>query len=144
MVNNAGVMGEREGWQTCLNINLQGVLLGCDEMFRRATGATTEATTGHPKFTVVNIASILGLFTGHEPKGWAYNTSKCAVVVASRAMANVHKSVRVMCLCPSVTRTPILEGCSQGELEKMRKDVGGFMEAKQVNKCDYFNQVLYI
>ena len=136
VVNNAGVMGEREGWQTCLDINLQGVLLGCNEMFGRATDpASKDMGLRQPQFTVVNIASILGLFTGHEPKGWAYNTSKCGVVVASRAMANVNKSVRVMCLCPSVTRTPILDGCSPGELETMKKDVGGFMEAKQVHTC---------
>ena len=94
------------------------------------TGATSVDTQG--QFTVINVSSILGLFTGHEPEGWAYNTSKCGVVVATRAMATVHKSVRVMCLCPSVTKTPILEGCSHAELDQMKKDVGGFMDSKQV------------
>ena len=28
MVNNAGVMGEKEGWRLCMDINLKGVLHG--------------------------------------------------------------------------------------------------------------------
>ena len=89
LVNNAGVMGEREGWKLCLDINLYGVLLGCDQMFRRATpsdhrGSPEEAPAEDPQLTVINVASILGLFTGHEPKGWAYNASKSGVVVATR------------------------------------------------------------
>ena len=32
-----------------------------------------------------------------------------------------------MCLCPSVAQTPILAGCTQSELDKMKEDVGGFM-----------------
>ena len=35
--------------------------------------------------------------------------------------------VKVMCLCPSVAKTPILAGCTQSELDKMKEDVGGFM-----------------
>ena len=57
--------------------------------------------------------------------------------IFSRAMISVNKSVRVMCLCPSVTRTPILDGCTQQELDKMKNDVGGFMESKQVLRTSY-------
>ena len=85
LVNNAGVMGEREGWKLCLDINLYGVLLGCDQMFKRATPSVDcSSPTEDPQLTVINVASILGLFTGHEPKGWAYNASKSGVVVATR------------------------------------------------------------
>ena len=35
LVNNAGVMGEKEGWKLCLDINLYGLLFGCNEMFDR-------------------------------------------------------------------------------------------------------------
>ena len=86
LVNNAGVMGEREGWKLCLDVNLYGVLLGCDQMFKRATPSddSPEAPAEDPQLTVINVASILGLFTGHEPKGWAYNASKSGVVVATR------------------------------------------------------------
>ena len=33
----------------------------------------------------------------------------------------------MMCLCPSVAQTPILEGCTNEEISKMSKDVGGIM-----------------
>ena len=37
---------------------------------------------------VVNVASILGLFCGTQPKGYQYNTSKSAVVTLSRCIGN--------------------------------------------------------
>ena len=41
--------------------------------------------------TIVNVASILGLFNVQQPKGWAYNTSKSAVVTASRCISGNEK-----------------------------------------------------
>ena len=38
----------------------------------------------------------------------------------------------MLCLCPSVTQTPILAGCTATELADMRREVGGFMEPGQV------------
>ena len=38
-----------------------------------------------------------------------------------------------MCLCPSVAQTPILGGCTQAELDKMKEDVGGFMTPEFVS-----------
>ena len=38
----------------------------------------------------------------------------------------------MLCLCPSVTQTPILAGCTATELADMRREVGGFMEPDQV------------
>lgn len=35
--------------------------------------------------------------------------------------------VKVMCLCPSVAQTPILSGCTEAEIAKMKADVGGLM-----------------
>ena len=35
--------------------------------------------------------------------------------------------VSVLCLCPSVAKTPILGGCTEQEISKMKKDVGGLM-----------------
>lgn len=123
LVNNAGVMGEKEGWQKCIDINLCGVLNGTTVALDKSTNWTT----------VVNVASILGLFCAQQPKGWAYNTSKSAVVTASRCIgANTNKSVKVLCLCPSVAATPILEGCTEQELQEMRTNVGGFMSVQQV------------
>ena len=43
--------------------------------------------------TVVNIASILGLFNTTQPKGFHYNTSKSAVVTLTRCIGNKVKNV---------------------------------------------------
>lgn len=109
--------------------------------------------------TVVNVASILGLFCAQQPKGWAYNTSKSAVVTASRCIGHGIKHIRMvrarsllrpplytyystysrvvifilqLCLCPSVAATPILNGCTAEEIKEMKKKVGGLMTASQV------------
>ena len=37
-----------------------------------------------------------------------------------------------MCLCPSVAQTPILSGCSEAEIAKMKEDVGGLMSPEFV------------
>ena len=51
---------------------------------------------------VVNVASILGLFCGTQPKGYQYNTSKSAVVTLSRCIGN---KVRT-CTIPYHTSVP--------------------------------------
>ena len=40
--------------------------------------------------------------------------------------------VKVMCLCPSVAQTPILSGCTEAEIAKMKEDVGGLMSPEFV------------
>ena len=139
LVNNAGVMGEKEGWKLCLDINLMGVVHGTNNAIKRM-----RKDEGGIGGVVVNVASILGLFCGTQPKGWQYNTSKSAVVTLSRCLgntANYNKTgVRILCLCPSVTKTPILNGCTEEELKNMKKEVGGFMSPDAV--ADAFIQLL--
>ena len=59
-VNNAGVMGEKEGWKKCMDINLNGVLNGLHV-------ASEKAAPSRP-VTIINVASILGLFNAKQPK----------------------------------------------------------------------------
>jgi len=131
LVNNAGVMGEKEGWRLCMDINLTGVMNGATLAFEKM-GASSGGEGG----VVVNIASILGLFCAEQPKGFQYNTSKSGVVTLSRCMGNKsyfeREKVRVLCLCPSVAQTPILEGCTESEIQDMKKDVGGIMSPDHV------------
>merc|ERR1711988_1057198 len=126
-INNAGVMGEKEGWRLCLDINLTGVLNGIDIM--------SQKSPEHHSVTVVNVASILGLFNVQQPKGWAYNVSKSAVVNSTRCMASSWKNIRMLCLCPSVTLTPILKDCTQDEVKEMGQQVGGLMTPTEVGKA---------
>ena len=34
-MNNAGVMGEKEGWRLCMDINLNGVIYGSNLAFQK-------------------------------------------------------------------------------------------------------------
>lgn len=81
-------MGEKEGWEKCMNINLSGVLNGINVV---ASNCCKER-----EVTILNVASILGLFNAQQPKGWAYNTSKSAVVTATRCMATAWPNVRMV------------------------------------------------
>ena len=58
-VNNAGVMGEKEGWKKCMDINLNGVLNGL--------AVASEKAAATKPVTVINVASILGLFNAKQP-----------------------------------------------------------------------------
>jgi len=131
LVNNAGVMGEKEGWRLCLDINLTSVMqastLAVEKMGKSSGGAGG---------TIINIASILGLFCAQQPKGFPYNVSKSGVVTMTRCMGSkdfyAREGVRVLCLCPSVAQTPILEACTPQEISKMSQDVGGIMSPDHV------------
>ena len=87
-------------------------------------------------YSILQVSSILGLFNAHQPKGWAYNVSKSAVVSFVRCLGGgeAETGVRVLGLCPSVADTPILDGCSTEELDKIRRDVGGIMDKEQVRR----------
>ncbi len=98
IVNNAGVLGEKEGWKTCMDVNLTGVINGCElarngrcgDEVPQPQGATAisffsmNKANGGRGGIVVNVASILGLFNARQPKSWAYNASKNAVVTLTR------------------------------------------------------------
>ena len=61
---------------------------------------------------------------------------------ATRCMAAAmdERSIRIMCLCPSIASTPILQTFSTDEIAEMKQNVGGFMTPEAVG--DAFMQVL--
>lgn len=108
LVNNAGVehaallhQTTEAEWDRVLNVNLKGVFLLSRQvlplMMRGGGGA------------VVNVGSISGLL------GWpayaAYAASKGGVVQLTRQMAVDYAPhhIRVNCVCPGTTRTPLIE-----------------------------------
>jgi meso-butanediol dehydrogenase/(S,S)-butanediol dehydrogenase/diacetyl reductase len=105
MVNNAGVAREGtvteatlDDWERTMAVNAGGAFHGC-----RAALPHLVATKG----SIVNTASVSGL--GGDWSLAAYNASKGAIVNLTRALALDHgrDGVRVNCVCPSYTVTPM-------------------------------------
>ena len=107
MVNNAGIAPEGsvtelplEVWERTLAVNAGGVFHGS-----RAAIPHLRQTRG----SIVNTASVSGL--GGDWGLSFYNASKGAIVNFTRALALDHgrAGIRVNCVCPSFTKTPMTE-----------------------------------
>ncbi len=108
LYNNAGIGMYRPfletseaDWDTVLDNDLKSVFLGCKrvipELLKRGGGV------------IVNTASEIGI-TGARNYG-AYCAAKGGVVQITRALAIEFgdRNIRVNCVCPGVTLTPMLE-----------------------------------
>lgn len=121
MVNNAGVAPEGkvteatlQEWEQTMAINAGGVFHGC-----RAAMPHLIESGG----CIVNTASVSGL--GGDWGLSFYNASKGAIINFTRALALDHgpDGVRVNCVCPSFTLTPMT-----AEMQKDRKLLAKFRE----------------
>jgi NAD(P)-dependent dehydrogenase (short-subunit alcohol dehydrogenase family) len=108
LVNNAGVEHAaplhetaEEDWDRVLGVNLKGVFL----LSRQVLPVMLRAGGG----AVVNVGSISGLLGW--PASAAYAASKGGVVQLTRQMAVDYgrQNIRVNCVCPGTTRTPLNE-----------------------------------
>jgi NAD(P)-dependent dehydrogenase (short-subunit alcohol dehydrogenase family) len=106
--NNAGISlykpfseTNEEDWDRVINTNLKGVFLGCkygvQQMLKQGGGV------------IINTASEIGLVGAKNYS--AYCASKGGVIQLTRALALelADKNIRVNCLCPGTTMTPLLE-----------------------------------
>lgn len=126
LVNNAGVnprgtvvTTSETQWDRVLAVNLKATFLlskyAIPEMVRRGGGC------------VVNIASVNGLVAFENEV--AYDASKGGLVMLTRSMALDHAKdgVRVNCICPGITDTPMFKRTistysdQQAFLEKVKK-----------------------
>jgi NAD(P)-dependent dehydrogenase (short-subunit alcohol dehydrogenase family) len=108
LINNAGVhrLGTaeattREIWDAVMEANLYGTFLGCKKaipLLRRRGGGA-----------IVNLSSIAGI--RGVPGQVAYATTKGAILTLTLALAADHVGdrIRVNCVCPGATETPIIE-----------------------------------
>ncbi|CAL1675055.1 unnamed protein product [Lasius platythorax] len=100
LVNNAGVLNERYKWEQMIDINVTALIrssyLALDHMGRYKGGKGG---------VIVNISSIAGLTM--FPVIPVYTASKYAVLGFSQSLAGLHDKtgVRVLILCPGVTKT---------------------------------------
>jgi NAD(P)-dependent dehydrogenase (short-subunit alcohol dehydrogenase family) len=108
LFNNAGISVVKyvdetteEEWDRVMNVNVKSIFLACREVvpiMRRQGGGA-----------IVNTASITGLTA--QVGTPAYAASKGAVVNLTRALAvdHGHENIRVNCVCPGITETPMLQ-----------------------------------
>lgn len=133
--NNAGI-GKRvpltemteDNWQQVIDVDLKSVFLGS----KHAIAAMRQSGGG----TIINTASIYGL-VGAEGVG-AYNAAKGGVVLLTKNMALDHAkdNIRVNCICPGHTETPILdalrEDVAMHEEIKRRYPMGRFARPEEI------------
>ncbi len=117
VVNNAGMVGssniehvELDAWQRVLDVNLTGVMLGCQHAVR-----VMKDNPGGPSGSIVNVSSTTA-FTA-VPGDVAYVASKGAVRSMTRSIAvycgQLGYGIRCNALVPGATDTGIIEAASQ-------------------------------
>jgi len=109
LFNNAGIIRRatvadtsEEDWDAVMQVNVKGVFL----LSRHAVPVMVRSGGG----VIVNTASVWGLVGG--ARAAAYCASKGAVVLLTKSMAIDHgpQNIRVNCICPGDTDTPMLRG----------------------------------
>jgi NAD(P)-dependent dehydrogenase (short-subunit alcohol dehydrogenase family) len=123
LVNNVGIIrrasvteSSEEEWDRVLAVNLKSVFL----LSRAAIPVMARGGGG----AIVNTSSGWGLVGG--ARAASYCASKGAVVVLSKAMAIDHapQNIRVNCLCPGDTDTPML----RDEASQLGRPLRTFLE----------------
>jgi len=122
LFNNAGVIRRNDiletseaEWDRVMAVNTKSVFL----MSKYAIPKMVEAGGG----VIINVGSGWGMKGGS--KAISYCASKAAVVNMTRAMAIDHgpQNIRVNCVCPGDTDTPML----RGEAEQLAQNESSFM-----------------
>jgi NAD(P)-dependent dehydrogenase (short-subunit alcohol dehydrogenase family) len=123
LFNNAGIIRRasivettEEEWDRVMAVNLKSIFL----MSREAVPRMAADGGG----VILNTASGWGLAGG--PRAASYCASKGGVVLLTKAMAIDHgpEKIRVNCICPGDTDTPLL----RGEAEQLGEPVERFLE----------------
>ena len=119
LFNNAGIEGpggslwkmKEDDWNRVIDVNLKSVFLGCKYAIPHMKGT---------KGSIINTASELGL-VGSTSRP-AYSASKGGIIALTRSLALqcAPYGIRVNCICPGATETPLLIRFV-GESQRQRK-----------------------
>lgn len=138
-VNSAGVRTNgsiieitEEDWDRTVDTNLRGVFvvsrLAIPEMVKRGGGV------------IINISARSGM-TGQAGRA-AYCASKGALITLTEAMAEDHapQKIRVNCICPGPTRTPMVDTSTLEKMARYAKRVplGRIGEADDIAQAAVF------
>lgn len=90
-----------DDWDTTMAVNLRGPFL--------VSRAAVPSMAAQGRGAIVHVGSISGMVG--DTDNVAYVASKGAVIAMTRAMALDHAAdgIRVNCICPGMTRTPMLD-----------------------------------
>jgi NAD(P)-dependent dehydrogenase (short-subunit alcohol dehydrogenase family) len=147
LFNNAGINPwgtvvdtTEEVWDKTIAINLKGVFLGCKfaipHMIRQGGGS------------IINTASVNGLFG--LTSECAYDASKGGVVLLTKATAIDFgsKNIRVNCVCPGITDTPLLHKLARdsGNYDKTLEEYAkmNFAFQRMIKPSEVANTVLFL
>ena len=107
LVNNAGV-NTNFGWKKCMDVNIIGLMIGCDIAMKKMTKSPT-------KGSIINIASLAGIVTGMGEEALGYSVSKHGVVALTRTLAvdYTHHGISIKALCPAWADTEIVSSAKE-------------------------------
>jgi NAD(P)-dependent dehydrogenase (short-subunit alcohol dehydrogenase family) len=139
--NNAGIAirqpvdsQDEEGWQRCMDVNLKGVFLCSKHAIphMREQGGS-----------IVNTSSVTGI-TGVRNRA-AYSATKGAIVALTRNMAldYARYGIRVNCVCPGFTRTPLAEALLR-DPDRERRLIGMHPLGRLGEPEDIANAVVFL
>ena len=109
LINNAGILSvsdfdklTKTEWDRTIAVNLTAVFLTCQVIFRHM------AETGGGR--IVNVSSIAGKVGGGYLGTAAYAAAKAGVISLTKSIAKAGSSKNIYCnsLCPSYTKTPLV------------------------------------
>ena len=118
LFNNAGIYPkfskleetESSQWREVFDTNICGIMLMCKHFI---------TILADNKGTIINSASIAGMDNFNSGQGYAYASTKAAVIHFTKMMAKVYaRNVRINCICPGVIDTPLYYNLDR---EKMKE-----------------------